>query len=87
MFVPLWMIFLLSGTALAVATIVWAVRAQQFEDQDRARYLPLAGLRAADYAAAARPARRGQGYYITLGLVTMGAGVIVATLWLVTASL
>ena len=44
MFVPFWLIFLVSGTLLAVLTIVWAIGSRQFDDQDRARYLPLAGL-------------------------------------------
>ena len=44
MFVPMWLIFLTSGTILAVVTLVWALKTRQFEDQNRARYLPLAGL-------------------------------------------
>ena len=46
MFVPVWVIFLASGTLMAVLAIVWAIRSDQFEEQDRARYLPLAGLSA-----------------------------------------
>lgn len=44
MFVPLWLIFLLSGLAMAVLTVVWAIRSHQFDDPQRARYLPLVGL-------------------------------------------
>lgn len=44
MFVPLWLFFLGSGTIMAIGVLVWAVRYHQFEDQDRARYLPLVDL-------------------------------------------
>jgi len=54
MFVPLWLVYLGTGTLMAVLTLVWAMRSRQFEDQDRARFLPLAGLE----AEAVRPARR-----------------------------
>jgi cbb3-type cytochrome oxidase maturation protein len=40
-FIVAWVAFvILIGTAIA-AVIFWAVRAGQFKDQDRARYLPL----------------------------------------------
>jgi hypothetical protein len=56
MFVPLWMIFLISGLLMAVLTLAWAIRTRQFEDQGRARFLPLVGLTAEELAAA--PVRR-----------------------------
>ena len=83
MFVPLWLIFLVSGTLLAVITIIWAIGARQFEDQDRARFLPLAGLRPDDYRPRRRERRRGPGYYVTAFLVAAGASVIWVTLYYV----
>lgn len=44
MFVPIWLIFFGSGLIMAVTTLVWSVRSRQFDDQDRARFLPLSGL-------------------------------------------
>ena len=83
MFIPFWLIFLLSGTLLAVVTIVWAIRSRQFDDQDRARYLPLIGLEPADYEPRRQSRRRGPGYYVTAVLVFSGMAVIWATLFLV----
>jgi nitrogen fixation-related uncharacterized protein len=36
-----WITFAAVYLGSAVAVLVWAVRARQFSDQDRARYLPL----------------------------------------------
>jgi len=80
MFVPLWLIYLVSGTLMAVATVLWAIVSRQFEDQRRARYLPLVGLGAGDYAADdGRPAR-GAGFRVTLLIVSCGTLAIVCTL-------
>ena len=35
---------------LAVLAVLWAISSRQFDDQERARYLPLHDLTAADYA-------------------------------------
>ncbi|MBI3948439.1 MAG: cbb3-type cytochrome oxidase assembly protein [Armatimonadetes bacterium] len=40
-----WTLYALLATALFSAFFLWAVRAGQFADQDRARYLPLATVR------------------------------------------
>jgi nitrogen fixation-related uncharacterized protein len=77
MFVPAWLIFLVSGTAMAVLFILWAIRSGQFEEQDRARYLPLVGM-SAEEMSAQPPVRRGASFYAILiifvsGLVTMAA--------------
>jgi nitrogen fixation-related uncharacterized protein len=52
MFVPLWVTFFTSGLLIAVFTIIWAMRSGQFEDQQRARFLPLVGLSAEEMAPA-----------------------------------
>ena len=44
MFIPIWLFFLITGLFMAVFVIIWAVKTRQFEDQDRARYIPLRGL-------------------------------------------
>jgi len=38
---PMWIAFLSVVGAGVIAVFVWAVRARQFRDQDRARYLAL----------------------------------------------
>jgi len=40
-FIFLWIGFLLLMTASIAGFFLWAIRAGQFSDQDRARYLPL----------------------------------------------
>jgi cbb3-type cytochrome oxidase maturation protein len=40
-FLVMWTGYLVLGLIFAVAVLVWAIRSGQFEDQDRARYLPL----------------------------------------------
>jgi cbb3-type cytochrome oxidase maturation protein len=37
----LWIVYALVGVSVFSAVFIWAVRAGQFRDQDRARYLPL----------------------------------------------
>jgi hypothetical protein len=46
MFVSVWLVFLASGLIMAVFTAVWAARTRQFDDQHRARFIPLNGLTA-----------------------------------------
>ncbi len=82
MFVPVWMIFLASGTLMAVLAIVWAIKSDQFEEQDRARYLPLVGLSATEMAEQP-PIRRGASFYGILAIVACGIVTLAATLVLV----
>lgn len=44
MFIPVWIIFLFTGLLMAVFAVSWGIRSRQFDDQQRARFLPLAGL-------------------------------------------
>jgi cbb3-type cytochrome oxidase maturation protein len=69
MFVPVWLYFVGTGTLMAVLTLVWAVRSRQFDDQDRARYLPLAGIPAAELARG--PARRSVAARVTVGVMVL----------------
>ena len=82
MFLPVWMIFLASGTLMAVIAIVWAIRSDQFEEQDRARYLPLVGL-SANEMADQPPIRRGASFYAIMSIIVCGALALAATLALV----
>ena len=82
-FVPLWLIFLASGLVISVLALLWASRTRQFEQQDRARFLPLHGLEARAYARDAGPRRAGAGTWVTLTLTGLGGVLIWATLLLV----
>ena len=44
MFVPIWIFFRFTGLVMAVFAVTWGIRSRQFDDQQRARFLPLAGL-------------------------------------------
>ena len=82
MFIPLWLIFLASGLIMAVFAVVWGMRTKQFEDQDRARYLPLAGLTADELKA--KPGATYRAEYaamcamLAVGFVALCAGLILA---------
>jgi nitrogen fixation-related uncharacterized protein len=79
MFVPFWLIFLVSGLVMAVFSVAWGIRSRQFDDQERARFLPLAGLEATESkpkaAAGAHRAEHVAIYVMLLiGMMTIGAG-------------
>jgi hypothetical protein len=76
------MIFLASGTLMAVLAILWAIRSEQFEEQDRARYLPLTGLSAREMSEQP-PVRRGASFYGILAIFACGLITLLATLALV----
>jgi|OpeIllAssembly_1097287.scaffolds.fasta_scaffold107704_4 hypothetical protein len=83
MFVPLWLCYLVTGTVMAVLVLAWALGTHQFEDQDRARYLPLADLSPAELAAPppdparVRPVRLAFALALLLGLGTVAASAAV----------
>ena len=82
MFVPFWLIFLGSGLVMAAGTVVWAIRSGQFDDQQRARFIPLMGLSGAELAR--EPARRRWSDYVGVwSMLFVGVGAIVAALVLV----
>ncbi len=79
MFVPLWLIFLGSGLLMAVLTVVWAIRTHQFDDQNRARFLPLTGMTEEELTQ--EPKRRFRAEYIgTWTMVALGLGSIAGAL-------
>ena len=82
MFIPLWLVYLFTGTLMAVLTLLWAVRGRQFEDQDRARFIPLAHLTPAELAAPVRHAPTSARLAI-LGIVALGIGTLLWTLLVV----
>jgi hypothetical protein len=80
-FVPLWAIFLVSGLTMAVLTVIWAIRSRQFEEQGRARFIPLAGM--SDQELQARPVRTHRAEILGVwALVVVGATAIGACLLL-----
>ena len=50
MFIPVWIIFLFTGLVMAIFAVTWGIRARQFDDQQRARFLPLVGMDGAEPA-------------------------------------
>jgi nitrogen fixation-related uncharacterized protein len=79
MFIPLWLIFLTSGTIMAVITVVWGIRHRQFDDQERARYLPLAGLTAEEMSRQP-PIRRSASFWALMAIFLTGFVVMTMTI-------
>jgi nitrogen fixation-related uncharacterized protein len=78
MFVSVWIAFLLTGIAMAVLTVLWSVRTGQFEEQDRARFLPLGDL-SPEELAAPRVAKRSPAFYANLAILAAGLGALAVT--------
>ena len=80
MFVPFWLIFLMSGLIMAVFSVAWGIRTRQFDDQERARFLPLTGLPRIERAHAKKKAFKAEHAAICvillIGITTIGAGLI-----------
>jgi nitrogen fixation-related uncharacterized protein len=82
MFVPFWLIFVTTGLAMSVFTVVWAIRSRQFDDQQRARFIPLAGMTAAELEG--KPLRSHRAEYVAvcfmlvMGMLTIVAGFALA---------
>jgi cbb3-type cytochrome oxidase maturation protein len=86
MFVPVWLYYLGTGTLMAVLTLWWALRARQFDDQDRARYLPLVGMEPGELERAPRPV--GGATKLAMAVVLLaGAWVLTSTLVVVVRTL
>ena len=82
MFVPFWLIFLGSGLAMAAGTVIWAIRSGQFDDQQRARFIPLVGLSGRELAR--EPTRRRRSDYAGVwAMLLVGVGAIAGALALV----
>ncbi len=80
MFVALWLSFLLTGIAMAVGVVIWAVKTRQFEEQERARYLP---LDTPDDLAAPPPVKATPNMLANLSIITIGLVAIAITLRIV----
>lgn len=65
---------------MAIGTVVWSIRSQQFEDQNRARYLPLVGLTPEELADKP-PVRTGVNFYAMLFIIFIGLFSIGSTLY------
>jgi nitrogen fixation-related uncharacterized protein len=82
MFIPLWLTFLLSGLVMTVFAVIWGMRTRQFEDQDRARFLPLVGLTAEELASQPKETHRAEYAamcaMLAVGLLALCAGFILA---------
>jgi nitrogen fixation-related uncharacterized protein len=86
MFVPIWLIFFASGIGIALFTLTWAVKTHQFDDQDRARYLPLEGLTAGELNNPP-PIRRGVSFTGLLCIIGIGLMSIIICLIVVIRNL
>lgn len=80
----LMLIYLIGGSAFACFVLVWALKNRQFQEQERARFLPLKDLSEAELA---NPPRRRVPPSVALIFVVLavGLGAIVYTLVRVSA--
>ncbi len=78
-------IYLLTGTFFALAVLFWAFKSRQFEEQDRARFLPLRDLTEEELS---HPPRRKFTPSVLLFFVVLalGLGVLGRMLFLVLTS-
>lgn len=54
MYFPYFITYVLVGFAISLVVFVWALKSGQFQDQQRARYLPLEDEASPDHAGASR---------------------------------
>ena len=79
MFIPLWLIFFGSGLIMAVLIIVWGIGSGQFDDQQRARFLPLVGLTSEEMKV--KPVKKRLADSLgMLSIMVLGVGAICAAL-------
>lgn len=74
-----WIILVIISLAVSLLAFVWALESGQFNEQERARFLPLV-----DLPAPAHPGKRPrqQGIYALLVVIVLGIGVIIAPILL-----
>lgn len=78
-FVNLWIGYAIFGSVVLSAIFIWAVRARQFTELNRQRYI---ALRAADTIEAENAAKPGRfDRYTWFGLAILTAAMIAAGLW------
>jgi cbb3-type cytochrome oxidase maturation protein len=73
-----WLLLIVISLWISLAAFFWALKAGQFSDQQRARYLPLRGE--AGPAPLANPSRVTREVYALAGVLCMGALGLLATL-------
>ena len=80
MFVPFWLIFLATGLIMAVFAVVWGIRTSQFDNQERARFIPLFGLneRPAENPGTHRADYAAMVILVSVGMSALGAGLFLA---------
>jgi hypothetical protein len=71
MFIPVWVVFVVTGLLMAVGTVFWSVRSGQFEEQDRARFLPLGGL-SSQQLATPPPVKGKADFYANMAIIVSG---------------
>ena len=76
MFVPIWLVFLAFGIVMAVFTLIWSVKSNQFDDQDRARYLPLIGMTAEQLSE--KPKTNGWPTVVAMVIVMLSGALVLA---------
>jgi cbb3-type cytochrome oxidase maturation protein len=74
MYFPYFVAYILIGLAVGLAFFFWAVKNDQFRDQQRARFLPLAGVNDGAPAAKSR-----MGRIETIGLALLACGGLAAS--------
>lgn len=70
-FLDVWIGYTIFGTALFSAIFVWAVRARQFSDLDRARFIPLSDEE--QESSNHKPGRIDRYTWVVLALLTVAA--------------
>lgn len=76
MYFPYFMSYILIGLIIGLAFFFWAVKNDQFKDQQRARFLPLAGVNDGAPAAGSRMGRIetiGLAFLVCAGLAASAA--------------
>lgn len=85
MYFPYFMTYMLVGMGITLPVLLWALNSGQFKDQQRARFLPLAG-EDHDPPPVARPFRRFEIFTLmALALAGLGASAAVLVFALMSA--
>ena len=79
-FLDVWIGYAIFGVTIFSAVFVWAVRARQFTDLDRARYIALKSEQPIESAGSRAVGRLDR--YTWVGLAVLTLAVVVSGLWL-----
>lgn len=80
MVIATWILYTVFGILVFSLAFLWAVRARQFWDQDRARYLPLEGEETGDEAGQERGLTAGVALPIIIFVAAMAMVVLMLVL-------